>query len=473
MANQFFYDNQIRRFLLQFIRIMSGFQVEFGKDRNGFTTLQTVPVVYGDMSRQGAQILQGNSENSMPTVPILSCYIAAMDYDRQRVQEPYHVSKVQIRERKYDSATDTFGQSLGDSFTIERPMPVPYKLTLKVDMWTSNTEQKLQLWEQMLPLFNPALEIQSTDNYIDWTSLSAIYLMSSVWSSRTVPQGAGGTIDIATLTFELPIWLSLPVKVKKMGVIQKIINSMYDVNGDLVGDITDFTNADLLARQVLTPMNYGLVYYGNTLQLYQYASQTYNPSMDPASMGGVEHPWQNLLDVYGATIKNGITTIRLDQPNGNTVVGTVSMHPADPTLLLFSPFTDTIPSNTLLPINAIIDPFNMPVDSAYLNTPVGTRYLILHAIGSQDNLTPALAWHGTDGSDLIAEKNDIIELVADANGKTRWIVAFNASGQTTVKYVTNLKSGLQFKWDPSAQEWSKSIEGTYQPGDWTIVLTVV
>ena len=32
MAQTFFYDQQIRRFLLQFIRAFSNFQVEYGKD---------------------------------------------------------------------------------------------------------------------------------------------------------------------------------------------------------------------------------------------------------------------------------------------------------------------------------------------------------------------------------------------------------------------------------------------------------
>ena len=32
---QYFYDSQIRKFILQFIRYFSGFQVEYGKDANG------------------------------------------------------------------------------------------------------------------------------------------------------------------------------------------------------------------------------------------------------------------------------------------------------------------------------------------------------------------------------------------------------------------------------------------------------
>ena len=65
MPQQFFYDEQIRRFLLQFIRAFSNFQVEFGKDSNGLTTLQTVPVKYGDATRMVSSIIRENSENKI------------------------------------------------------------------------------------------------------------------------------------------------------------------------------------------------------------------------------------------------------------------------------------------------------------------------------------------------------------------------------------------------------------------------
>ena len=85
----------------------------------------------------------------------------------------------------------------------------------------------MQIIEQIAILFNPSLEIQSTDNYIDWTSLSLIQLTDVTWSSRTVPLGAEEPIDVATLTFEIPIWISPPAKIKRLGVIQKIINSIF------------------------------------------------------------------------------------------------------------------------------------------------------------------------------------------------------------------------------------------------------
>ena len=75
MPVQFFYDEQVRRFLLQFIRAFSNFQVEYGKDRDGNTTLVTVPVRYGDATRQVSSIMRGNSENVVIPTPMMSAYV--------------------------------------------------------------------------------------------------------------------------------------------------------------------------------------------------------------------------------------------------------------------------------------------------------------------------------------------------------------------------------------------------------------
>ena len=72
MPVQFAYDGQIRRFVIQFVRMVSNFQVEFGQNADGNRTLQTVPVYYGDVSRQAAMILRNNSENSLNAVPAMA-----------------------------------------------------------------------------------------------------------------------------------------------------------------------------------------------------------------------------------------------------------------------------------------------------------------------------------------------------------------------------------------------------------------
>jgi hypothetical protein len=456
--NQFFYDGQIRRFLTQFIRAMSGYQVEF-TNRNGGTALQRVPVIYGDSSRNVAQIINNNSPNTTPTVPVMAVYISDLKYDRERVQEPTYVGKMHLREREFDPFTGTYTTQQSDIMTVERLMPVPYKLTLKLDIWVSNTDQKLQLVEQISSLFNPAMEIQSTDNYIDWTSLTAIFLTDINYTSRTIPIGTENPIDIATLTFELPIWISPPAKVKRMGVIQKIIASIYADDGNLSDALLSDTS--LLSRQYLQPLDYGIILLNDLLTVVKY-NEPVTVGIDSDVKIGDPINWRDVINMYGSLV-NGISQIRIELATGAELIGTVTYHPSDDTLLLFSPLEDTKPTNTLDPVDAIIDP-QRSRPGAGLPTPVaGTRYLILNdyitAVGAQ----PDFNWTGADDTPLIAYANDIIEY----NG-IHWVVAFDSSEITTQQYVTNLTTATQYRWDGS--NWVKSYEGFYRGGQWSIVL---
>ena len=465
-SQQFFYDAQIERFLAQFIRMVSGFQVEFGADRNGNKTLQRVPVYYGDSSRQVQTIISNNSAGStMPAVPAMTVYISGINYDRDRVQEPNFVGTMNIRQKYYNEETQEYENRQGNAFTIERLMPVPYSLELKLDIWTSNTKQKLQLIEQLQVLFNPALEIQSTDNYIDWTSLSAVYLEGINWSSRSVPIGTENPIDVATMTFKLPVWISPPAKVKKLGVIQKIIANIHDSEGNLSDDVLDNTN--IMSRQYFTPLGYGVLLIGNQLTLLkmQDVEDPREPTLNTPTKIGTKDVWRSLVNVYGQ-LNSGVSQVRLLQEDGITeVVGTVSYHPTDDSLLIFNADIDTYPVNTLSPINAIIDPRKVTVDSSILSPAAGTRYLILNDIGSWANSPGegAVAWRGSDGQELVAHANDIIEY----NG-THWTVSFDSRSNNTLQYVSNLNTGTQYKWN--FDQWVKSWEGEYKEGLWTLVL---
>ena len=459
----FFYDEQIRRFLLQFARIFNNFEVEYGRNEEGTNhTLIRVPVKYGDWSRQAQTMLQNNSANFMPSVPQMTFYVSGLDYDRPRMQEPYFVSKTSVRQRTYDDATDTYETTQGNAFTIERLMPVPYKLTLKLDIWTSNTNQKMQLLEQMLILFNPALEIQSTDNYIDWTSLSVVELTSVQWTSRTIPIGTEDPIDVATLTFALPIWISSPAKVKKLGVVERIIANMYDAQGDLQNAIT---NNDLLlgTRMIFTPWDYQVLLIGNKLQALrpnQVVDQP-NTSLTPADEPQSNLLWQSIIGAYG-TLRPGVSLIKLEQEDGSEVVGTIALDPTDDRFLLFSADEDTVPANTLSPVTAVIDPL-LSGPNAGLPAPVaGQRYLLTEATGSWNG--DAVAWEGINGQPLVAQANDIIEYDGE-----RWQVSFDSLNSfDNIQYVTNITTGIQYKWTGTA--WVKSYQGLYPGGQWRIVL---
>jgi hypothetical protein len=405
----------------------------------------------------------------------MAAYITGLKYDRERVQDPFFVSKVHLRERMIDPVTGMPTSQQGDAFTVERMMPVPYRLTVKLDIWTSNTEQKLQLVEQIATLFNPSLEIQSTDNYIDWTSLSIITLTDVSWDSRSVPVGGEDPISIATMTFEIPIWISPPAKLKKLGVVQKVISQVWDGSTsptDAIGD-----PEKTLTRRAWNVMRYGIVYSGNTLQLIRYDDipainiHTADQYNDPAlgiTRSGTPDKWPAFLNLYGV-VKNGISEIRLEQQNGHEIIGTIALHPTDPTLLLYEPFVDTLPANTLHPVNAIIDPEKVNVDDLLIDkltgnykVATGTRFLILKSIGSSYSSQSAAAWT-PNGHALIAHANDIIEY----NG-TRWFVSFDSQNSIETEFVTNVNTNVQFRW--TGESWLRSYEGAYREGKWTLIL---
>jgi len=459
-----FYEGQIRKFLTQFIRVLSNFNIETGKGADGTVQLKQVPVVYGDVTRQVANILKQNSENSLVYAPKIAAYITGLEYDRERMQNPYHIEKQHLKQRDRN-ADGTYNENLGAGYTIEKVMPSPFRLNVQADIFTTNTDMKLQIMEQILYLFNPDFEIQKSDNYIDWTSLSYIELQNVTFSSRTIPIGTETEIDVASMTFSMPIWLSPPVKVSKLGVIEKIIMSVYDDDGGISKGLID---GSLLSRSYITPGNFNLFLSGNQLRLFGttginvgsggdgYYTGASATDLDPFTTFGPPINWNTLLNQYGK-ITNGISQIKLVQENGNEVVGTIAPSPLDESILVFSIDADTVPANTLTNVSKIINPLTFDP-----GTPTnGTRYLVVNDVGDSTNTFDASAW-----GNLRASVNDIIEYNSSTG---KWGVVWDASDpDSTVAYVTNSNTGIQYKFTNGA--WVKSYEGIYVAGKWTLVL---
>jgi hypothetical protein len=452
----FFYDAQIRRFLIQFAKIFSNWYVTKGKDPAGNNILVRVPIMYGDSSRQAATIIANNSASNLPSTPLITYYISGLEYNQGWTQSPTYVEKTNVRQRAYNSETQSYETTQGQAFTVERLMPVPYTLRITVDFWTSNYNQKLEIVEQLGALFNPALEIQSTENFLDWTSLSAVFQDGLTFTSRSIPQGTGNPIDIMTWKFYMPIWLSTAAKLKKMGVIQKIIASIFKGAA-----LTDMQDDDLLlgTRQKITPYGYKLLLLNDRLQLLP-ANQPFNPpnsNLDLPSPPDTDLYWHSYLNVYG-TIRPGISQIWIQHPNlENEIVGTIDYDATDDRLLIYNIDPDTLPSNTLDPVDGIVNPLTTG-PGAGLPAPVnGVRYLIVENIGGDSS---TVAW----GS-IIANANDIIEYNESLG---EWEVSFDSVNSTTVEFVTNIITNVQYKFD--SQEWVKSYEGYIDQGDYSIVI---
>jgi hypothetical protein len=144
----------------------------------------------------------------------------------------------------------------------------------------------------------------------------------------------------------------------------------------------------------------------------------------------------------------------------NDIVGTIVPDPLDDRLLIYNIDQDTLPQNTLEPVDGVINPL-LTGPNAGLPGPInGRRYLIVENIGSEGNST--VAW-----GDLVAEANDIIQY---NSGSNEWFVSFDASESTTVEYVTNLTTNIQYRYVEQEGQWMKSYEGWYFQGDYSIVI---
>jgi hypothetical protein len=264
----------------------------------------------------------------------------------------------------------------------------------------------------------------------------------------------------------MPIWLSPPVKISKLGVIQKIIMSIYDDDGGITKGLID---GSLMTRSYISPNNFGLLLTGNQLRLLGttginvssggdgfYTGAKENSNYDPFEAFGPPVNWNTLINQYGPIV-NGTSQIKLQQENGNEIVGTISTTPLDETILLFNIDSDTIPANTLTAVSKIINPLTFNP-----GTPAnGTRYLITDSIGDSTNTFDADAW-----GNLRAGVNDIIQYNSSTS---KWGVVFDASDpDSTQHYITNSNTGIQYRWNGTT--WLKSYEGIYAQGRWTMIL---
>ena len=489
---QHFYDGQIRRYITQMVRLMSNFSYKDGKGN-----LTQIPVMYGDLTRQVANIIRENSENKIPSAPRMAVYITGLAMDTNRLADSSYVNKVNIRELAYDKDGNEYLNKEGKNYTVERLMPTPYTLTVNVDIWSSNTDQKLQILEQILMLFNPSLEIQTTDNYIDWTSLSVVNLENLTFSSRSVPVGVDSEIDVATLTFNTPIYISPPVKVKRLGVITQVVQSIFNesqgtIDLDLARPISQayddvpVPQSDVTTRIAVAPTgdieeqitdqgifktdvdsivttghdNYGLLVLGDTAKL-----------VNKGIVGA--QTWTGYIKDMPFSFNSGVTQLRLRRSDmANELVGTVVINPLDEYELTISWDSDSFPTDTILHgpngdrsnIDYIINPYKTNPTDLKSGNP---RILILDSINTSSKVGDLSydgpdAWKNADGTDFVAGAHDIIEWDG-----SNWHIVFDASVEdSTVVYTTNLNTGKQYKYEND--EWLLAYDGEYPNGTWRL-----
>jgi len=464
----FFYDSQIRRYLLQFMRIFSDMKIRMGPDANGLYTIQRVPIMYGDPSWMVAQLIKGASENTLLPSPMFSAYISDIKMSSERRQNTQYVGKASVMEREFDALTQTYGSGPGVRQDVERYMPVPIDITFKLDLWTTNVTTKLQLYEQIQCIFNPSIQLQQNSNILDWTSIFEVFLEDITWTNRSIPQGSNDERDVMSFKFRVPAWINPPAKLKRSGLVAEIVTRVFDVadveniKSRIDGEYDPFDCIGGIPIQIVTTEGNYKISVANGVSTDVITLLNEYGQADPTLS------WASLIEKYGQITPN-ITKIRLKlnpdlDSTDSDIIGGIQQDPLHQNILFFTPDIDTLPPNTLSPIATIIDPTEVWPGNGLPAAAAGQRYLLTsHDSRGEEPAIPPNVSTSPWGQFLVAYPNDIIEF----NG-INWVVSFDSRNSVGKNYVINNENSSQYTFDSTTKEWSYTYLGIYSAGYWRI-----
>lgn len=250
MIQNYWYDGQIRQYLLQFVSIFAGLQVQTGKGECGETEFISVPTVVGNKDRVVAALMSGNTQNRVFSLPVMSAYMTGLSRADERRRAPGLIDQ---------RVTMKTGGVFPDDLTVvKRVMPVPYNMTVELAVYASNTQQLHQILEQLLVLFNPDLQLQKSEGPFDWTRLTNV-ILDDITNEENYPSGTDRRAIIWTLTFTIPIWIGIPMGIKddlvrkvivQIGQLDKLNVMEVDEDGQLTPFGTPLARVEITEREV-------------------------------------------------------------------------------------------------------------------------------------------------------------------------------------------------------------------------------
>lgn len=249
--NGYYYNQQLTTYIRQFMAIFSGLQVQVGKWNTEDERLISVPIHYASPDRVVASIIADNTQNKPLRLPLMTAYVRNIQRDLTRV-----AGTGTERRNTYTPVGGIVGQ---DTKVIHQRKPSPWVLDVDLSMYASNSDQHFQMLEQVLPLFDPLLMIQTSDGIFDMTRLTSVELKNSNIDTN-YPIGTSRRIIQSTHTFSLPIWIDSPADVRS-----DFINKIFVRIGAV--DAADITPIEIIADLDSQGIPYELWQDGSQLKL--------------------------------------------------------------------------------------------------------------------------------------------------------------------------------------------------------------
>jgi len=233
ILDDYYYDEQFRSYIVQFAAVFAGIKVMIGKNADTEPKLITVPIKNASSDRVVGSIIGEQTQNKPLRIPMMSFQLSGIDQAPERRKGIGFV--------KRNTYVPTGGIFPDDMKVVEQRQPVPYKMQFELAIWTSNQDQHYQIVEQILTLFDPILQLQTSDELFDTTRITSMELID-VRLEENVPQGGDRRLIQTRMGFIVDLYLSTAAMVHsnyvkdiyvRIGAIGADTTNSYDIISDL------------------------------------------------------------------------------------------------------------------------------------------------------------------------------------------------------------------------------------------------
>lgn len=443
----YWYNEQIRTIILHTVRLLSNFYVSNGKNDNGEEDLIRVPCTFMSSDKSVLNVINNNTDTILQSVPKMVLTISELKLNNDKISgASYYRYESDVTEKKFNYDTGNYEYDTGNSYQTSRLNPLPIGFTFKLYIFTTMLTHKFQLFEQIRMMFSPTAELQTSENPLDWSRVSALVLTGVNYSSRGTNIDSS-QLDSMDLTFELNTNLDAPALITKNALIENIVTEIGE--GKYVEDIFNWGEKDSMRIYHTPTDNFITVQNNNELIL--------SPSKNIKN-------WYQLLKLYNIkynSLFNNVYVhclINYDSNHKKSLYGPIKIDEKDSTKAHWDFNAELLPSENLTPINAIINPHTFTP-----NYEEGERYLLDEDIGNNTKIWGELRDKSSNILDKI-EANCIIEY---KDGY--WTLMTNPKEEPSSYYVRDLSDAKYlYSYNEDYNIWYDVINKKYRSGMWRI-----
>ena len=207
MLGQSFYHETVRNVIVAFGTMFNNIQIVRKDNAGTITQSMKVPLAYGPKQKWLARLDQDPSLATATaiTLPRIGFEIGSLSYDPTR-----KMNRVQ-KFKKVKSSSSASGK-LDTQY-----MPVPYNMDFEMSVMAKNSDDALQIVEQILPFFQPDYTVTLNDNTAMGTTRDVPIVLTNVgyednYESDMITRRA----IIYTLSFTAKFYLYGPVTDQKV-----------------------------------------------------------------------------------------------------------------------------------------------------------------------------------------------------------------------------------------------------------------